>query len=404
VSRALAVVALLAACSGAPARKPPPDLSGTVEKFAPSTVPLAQALGLSVHLSLSDAAARAGELDGLRMLGTGGVRRDFTWSAIEPRPGQRDWSAQDAAVADSALRGLATLGILDYSAPWANAAGNEYAPPDPDQFAAFAEAAAAHFKGRVAAWEIWNEENLGFRFWQPAEDPAAYASLLAKAYPAVKRGDPQATVVLGGLNWQSLNEPTETFLEDAFTARPDLASFFDAVGLHPYPDYPPQLAPEAATATVRPLGLRLARVRALLDYYGARPRALWVTELGWPVYGSVDEAGQARFTVRACVEALAAGADRVFVYTLDDGPDPTAFPPEDAFGLRRNDGTLKPAFTSLTALIAQDPGGVLVGDDSAGPVRSYRFAGARTWHIRFATDGNTHDVGGVSVGPDPVYN
>jgi hypothetical protein len=55
--------------------------------------------------------------------------------------------------------------------------------------------------------------------------------------------------------------------------------------------------------------------------------------------GTVDEATQARFTVRGAVEAMAAGAERVRFYTLDDGPNRTAFPPEDAFGLYHHDGS-----------------------------------------------------------------
>jgi hypothetical protein len=376
--RRVALVSLIwVGCGGGPpARKPPPDLSPVTEQFAPSKVPLGQAMGLSAVLALGADPSRAADLDRLSALHAGFVRRDFLWSQLEPQEGAFDFAGEDAAVDDSNARGLATIGILAYDVAWAAPGGDPYAPPDPDKYSAFVEAVATHFRGRVAAWEIWNEENLGFRFWKPAEDPAAYAELLARAYPAVKRGDPAALVVLGGLNSQGVSSTGEQFLADAYFARPDLGRFCDAIGLHPYAFYPPQTPPEQSNGADLSLGLKLARMRALLAYYGDAAKPIFITEYGYPVYGAVDEAAQARFLERGAIEALAAGADRFAIYTLNDGPNPTAFPPEDAFGLVRNDGTPKPAYGVLAALYGLDPSAVLTADESSGDQRRYRFAGA----------------------------
>ena len=102
--------------------------------------------------------------------------------------------------------------------------------------------------------------------------------------------------------------------------------------------------------------LPIERLRALVaaDHESAYERGerpgwdegLWkqITELGWPVYGSVDEAVQARFLVRSTLLAVRAGAEGVFWYTLRDGPRPQDFPPEDAFGLLHPDTPPKPAY------------------------------------------------------------
>lgn len=391
--RALAL-ALVAGCgANAPAPLPPPDLSGVQPAFTPAQATLGEALGIANQLAFD--ARRAGQLDRLDALGVHLVRRDFLWQDLEPAAGRFDFAAEDAAVDDSVARGLHTIGILAYDAPWAAPDGDPATPPDPARFAAFAEATARHFAGRVDAWEIWNEPNVGYRFWKPREDGAAYARLLAAASAAVKRGNPRATVLLGGLfyHYEGIVTDAATFLEDAFTADPRLGRWFDVLALHPYPHYPPQAPPEADDGREQPVALMLARMRALLDYYGA-PRPIWVTEYGWPVYGAVDEAAQARYLVRGAVEALAAGAERACVYTLDDGPNPTMFPPEDAFGLYRYDGTPKPAAHALHTLGGVDPALRLVADASADGVTRYIFESAATrLEVAFAADGTTHDLG-----------
>ena len=371
----------LATCAGACSspRKPlpPPDLSSVVESFAPAKATLGDALGIAGQLALDDSSARTTQLSRIAALGIHVVRRDFLWADLEPAAGTFDFAAEDAAVDDSRARGVVTIGILAYDAPWASPDGDIDTPPDPQKFAAFVEATARHFAGRVDNWEIWNEPNVGYRFWKPREDGAEYAKLLAAAYPAVKRGNPSATVLMAGLfyHFEGIVTDAVTFLEDAFTYDPDLGRWFDVAALHPYPHYPPQASPEADDGHEEPVGRMLARLRALLAYYGAA-KPIYVTEYGWPVYGTVDEAMQARFLVRGAIEAMAAGAERVCVYTLDDGPNPTAFPPEDAFGVFRNDRTAKPAANALTALVEAVGGMTLVSDDSTGAQRSYTFEGA----------------------------
>ncbi len=379
---------------------------------------------MAAQLPLSDAKARGADLDRLTAMGAAVLRRDFTWADIEPSEGQFDFSAQDAAVDATGARGIATVGILDYNAPWDAPDHDTLTPPQPQKFAAFAAATAKHFAGRVAAWEVWNEQNSGFRFWKPAPDPAAYADLLVAAAAAIRAADPAAMVLFGGLYYAGIGtlvEGAEPFILDAYAHRPDLGGSYDAMAIHPYPAYPPESAPDASSGQ-RPLGLMLARVRAALGSVGDGAKPVWVTEYGWPTYGAVDEATQARFLVRGAIEALAAGADRVCAFTLIDGPHPEAFPPEDAFGVVRNDGTPKRAYAALSWLARIDPTAKLAADESSGPVRIYRFEGKSPFRVLFATDGQTHaasvagaeirDVAGqlvagsasaLSVGGDPIY-
>jgi hypothetical protein len=301
-------------------------------------------------------------------LGLGGVmiRRDFLWQQIEPARGQWSFDAYDALVQEANGRGVRLLGSLLYGATWANpAAKDEYYPPsDPADFAEYARAVAARYAGRVAAWEIWNEPNNGWRFWKGAAlsgDPAAYADLLIGAHAAAREADPATPVLLGGTVFTpQLIEGAISWLEKAYQARPAFASAFEVAGIHTYMIYPPLTAPERVRSQDVPLVDKIRAHACLLASHDAGTRPMWITEIGWPVYDKVDEAAQARYLVRATILAAWAGAEGIFWYTLRDGPHPSTYPPEDAFGLLHNDAdpgagkdaTPKPAYTALKALLA----------------------------------------------------
>ena len=410
--RRVAPLVLFAACArspsvndaGAPDLAPrgPPDLTGVVERFAPTKATLAQAIGVSAILpSTIDAAAqkaRAADLDRMASAHLALVRRDFLWNDLEPARGTFDFAGEDAAVADSRARGVATIGLLAYNAAWASPSHDTATAPDPALFGDFVGATVGHYRGNAIAWEIWNEENVGFRFWKPVEDPAAYAELLVAANESARAADPAAVILLGGLNWQGVLLPALEFLDEVYAARPDLGQHYDAIAIHLYPvGYPPMTAPEvAANSRDSSLGKKIALLHAELTWYGDGDKPIYVTEFGWPTTPPVDEPAQARWLVRGAVEAMAAGADRVCFYTLDDSPGPMGLPAQEgAFGIYHLDGTPKLAATALSTLLTIDPDATLTADESptaGGPLRVYRFQSTSKGSFRmiFATDDQPH--------------
>ena len=92
----------------------------------------------------------------------------------------------------------------------------------------------------------WNEANLHV-FWQPTPDPVRYASLYAAAHGAIKRADPQASVLIGGLAPYA-----DGFVGEMYAARPDLRSKVDGVGYHPYDLYPVRTAGATVSSTCLP--------------------------------------------------------------------------------------------------------------------------------------------------------
>ncbi len=372
---ALAALALVAACSPSAAQSDggadasddsPPSWLGDAGLVArdPVQLPLRKMCGIASNpgdfpLGTDPASSdlRAGYFQAAQDLGGVMIRRDFSWNEIEPAKGTFDFTAYDALVAQAKAASVTLLGTLDYGVPWANASSNgdiDYPPTDPQDYADYAAAVAARYAGSVDTWEIWNEPNNGFRFWKPTlkGDPAAYGALLEATYTTVHANAPSAKVMLGGTVFTpQLIDGAITWLEDAYTAQADLAQHFDVAGVHTYMSYPPKLAPELGQLSDAPLEQKLQMHAWLLAQHGASATPIWITEIGWPVYDVVDEGAQARFTVRATLIAVRAGASGVFWYTLRDGPNPTAFPPEDAFGLLHHDSTPKPVYAALKAMM-----------------------------------------------------
>lgn len=229
-------------------------------------------------------------------------------------------------------------------------------PPDLSRFETQVYDTAAAYRDLISVFEIWNEQNAGYRFWKPKEDPAAYGRLLKTAYGAVKRANPKSLVLYGGLYYHpQFITGAEDFLEQSFLAHPDLGNSFDALAFHPYPLYPPSRPPEYGKAGQIPLPEMVDRLRGILRNQGAQ-KPVYVTEIGWPIYGRVTEELQAAYLVRAMILAMAAGVEASCWYTLHDDPNyrPGTFPPEGSFGLLRpfQEGTYprKPAFFAFKTL------------------------------------------------------
>jgi hypothetical protein len=211
--------------------------------------------------------------------------------------------------------------------------------PDLEAWRTFVRAVTARYKGRVSAWELWNEENHP-TFWQPVPDAAAYSRLLKITYQEIKSIDPSAVVVLGGISGVDVG-----FLE-AIAANGAWASF-DVLAVHPYVG---AKSPEAG----RLASSEISKAQALMNRLGRKP--VWITELGWASssgpWGVRSEDLQASYLVRGLVLALSAGAEKVFWYDFaNDGWDTTN--DEHNFGLVRRDWKqIKPGFNAYRTLIA----------------------------------------------------
>ncbi len=301
-------------------------------------------------LNLTDLNKRVADY---KALGVRWVRFDFDWSVIQPAPGTYNVDAYDRVVRVLNKSGIQVLGLIAYTPSWANGGQSTkfFPPTDPKQFATFAGYLAGRY-GRmgVHAWEIWNEPNLG-QFWGPAPDPTAYAALLRQTYPVIKRQDPRAIVITGGLAQPGNSATTMDalqFLQVLYGsgARP----YFDAVGNHPYSA--PQMPADTGYTNWNRMFATSPSMLSVMQQYSDGGKQIWVTEYGGPTYGSdvwgttMTESQQAAMVTQTL--QLAAGyawAGPVFWYNYRDF---CAYAPgastECYYGIVRSDGTAKPAY------------------------------------------------------------
>jgi len=307
--------------------------------------------------------------------GVRAIRLDINWGQVEPvgAHGQYDFSERDQEVQNIRAAGLKVIGILGYGHPDYSsvggavgqtplsggippfAVGSAYLwPPDkPDGFANYAEATARHFAGDAIAWEVWNEENEGWRFWPPHENPAAYDQLLCATYPRVKAADPSATVLFGGVFFPAAADLPGTsgpdFVQQAYQANPGVRGCFDAMAYHPYPY--PFTAPDLDVPIRGSVYSAADAMRAVLQANDDGAKPLWITEVGWPTHSTtygVTEEKQAQYLARTAAVTFAQGLPVLTWYTYGDDTDPTGGANQEAwFGLFRADDSPKPASRAL---------------------------------------------------------
>lgn len=221
------------------------------------------------------------------------MRSGFDWCNMEPSPGVYVWEEYDRRVDMALARGLEWIGLICTSPGWANAVGHAdiYPPLEEykDEYMAFVTALAEHYRGRVTKYEFWNEPDMDFG-WKPAADVVEYTKWLKRTYVALKAGDPDAELAVGGLLGRSM-----WFLNGIYSEGGK--DYFDAVAIHPYPtDY--QGEPWIDTQMI-------ADIRAVMANYSDSHKPLWITEYGWGV-GSVPESTRAWY-VTQCLSMFTSG-------------------------------------------------------------------------------------------------
>lgn len=242
------------------------------------------AAGVNFHATWSDYnnTQRLAVLDKLAAAGVEWVRVDIGWSSFEYncKGCLEQWyiNRVDFIVDEARARGIKVLAMLHRTPSWANGGGAVNVPPNnPQDYADFARWAAEHYRGRIDAWEVWNEPNLK-HFWNGSV--AQYTALLKAAYPAIKAGDPGAKVVFGGVAYHDL-----AYLEAAY--QQGAQGSFDVMATHPYmgfADLPPESPDPSGNPKYAIVGV--PAVKSLMDTWGDGGKEIWFTEFGWSAHAN----------------------------------------------------------------------------------------------------------------------
>ncbi|NJM40943.1 MAG: hypothetical protein HC853_09290 [Anaerolineae bacterium] len=184
MSPLLLVLCLLASCSTAPAPAPTPTAWPREQLASPG-------YGLEAYLWWKEEVASR-DLGLIREIGFEWVKQTFPWRDIEIEKGKYDWSRTDRIVAQTEDYTRKLLVRIDREPYWdmryaydgAIAAGP---PKDLNNFFNFCGKLAARYKGRVTAYQVWNEPNLAREWGNATPNPAEYVAMLKGCYIASKR-------------------------------------------------------------------------------------------------------------------------------------------------------------------------------------------------------------------------
>lgn len=292
-------------------------------------------------------------LDLMTATGVGTVRVMMPWAGMEPAPGEYDWGRVDMIVDAANARGMSVLGTLVSSPGWAVEPGLPAVSSPPASAATygdFAGAAAAHFRGRVGAYEIWNEPNavISWTSGPQGPEPARYTGLLKAAYPKIKAADPSA-LVIGGVvgavvQFFALTTDPVTFVDQMYAA--GAKGSLDAVAFHPYL-YNNEFSKGRGTANT-PYSQAEA-IHGVMAKYGDGGKKIWATEYGQPT-SAVDEATQAAYlTDFLTTWRTLPFAGPAYIYTTRDRSTGSGSD-QDTLGVYRSDWTPKPAQAAVAAL------------------------------------------------------
>ena len=260
-------------------------------------------------------------MDWVRLMVFSHVKQIFAWKDIEPSRGDFHFGRADELLTELEGKGLKVVARLGDSPDWAithvtGKKGVDFldAPPDNlNDWATFCGTLASRYKGRIAAYQVWNEPNLDREWGNQPPNAAGYVGLLKVCSEAIHAADPQAVVISAGLSptgtWTASVTPDDTFFQQMYDA--GFQQYADVAGVNaPGYNFPPETSPDEAEAqgshrfaTFR----RVEDMRKIMVKNGDAARQMSILEMGWTqdrihkdyAWFAVTEEQQADYFTRA---------------------------------------------------------------------------------------------------------
>lgn len=248
------------------------------------------------------------------------VRQQIAWEDIQDQSGEIKWGELDYVINATHNAGINMLLSVVRAPSWATPDGRNGMPAREhfSTFANFMGAVATRYKGKVQAYQVWNEANLAVENGGRVANADYYVDLLAVTYDAIKAVDPSAIIVSASPSSTETNDPNVAVSDVAFVRQmlnnPNFRA--DVIGAHPGgqlnpPDtmWPENPGPGPGWQNSREFYFRrIQDIRQAMVEAGYADRQIWLTEFGWATsnntpgyeygnYNTPDE--QAQYIIRA---------------------------------------------------------------------------------------------------------
>lgn len=336
-----------------PTATPLPEAPPTDTPVPPTSTPVPQPSGGVADMRSPDFGAQAflwwrGEIADrdLTLMSNAGfrwVKQWFAWKDIESAgKGQYDWSIPDRVVSQAEQHGLKLLARVDRQPTWAGPP-----PGNTQNYIDFLSALATRYRGRIHAYQIWNEPNLAREWGDRPPNAGEYVRMLQAAYSAVKAADPNAIVVTAGMaptgTCCDIAMPDMDFYRQMYQAMGGSSNgYFDMLGVHGAGfAAPPEVSPDETAADKPRFGgerffafRHIEDIRQIMVQNGDSGKRVVVLEFGWttdprpdsPYYwhgagAGIDEAVKADYLRRAYEYAAANWQPWIALMSLIYMPD-----------------------------------------------------------------------------------
>jgi len=265
-----------------------------------------------------DATVTGLRLDAIRTMVFSHVKQTFAWEDIEPLQDEWHFQESDRILDELERRGMKLVARLTDTPGWAldpALAPDTFIdspPANPADYANYCGAVASRYRGRIAAYQIWNEPNLSREWGNQTPSAAGYVGLLKACSEAIRAADPSAILISAGLSptgtYDDRAHPDDIYLQAMYDA--GFEQYVDVVGVHAPGFSPPERSPDRAVEMGSQRFFTFRRVedlRKIMVANGDAARQMAILETGWTrddvhadyAWFAVPEKVQARHLVAA---------------------------------------------------------------------------------------------------------
>ena len=264
--------------------------------------------GINVHTD-------ANHVSRVTALGCEWVRIDIQWWVIEKNRGSYSWGYVDSLVNAYTKAGCKIYATLAGTPAWAGATIADV-PSNQTFWTSFCAACAKRYGGRISVYSLWNEPNLGNRFWRGGIKDF-YQKILVPGALAIKGVNHNLAVAGPDLATTGKSKWTKWLTEMKHHVR-----YIDIVSIHSYHNTADTVKRCFTIGKIPFIGWIVPKWRPYNWYLKKLGKPVFLTETGLAAtFGkSKEEKAQKNFVEEIQDSKKDMDVDTVIFYTCTDAP------------------------------------------------------------------------------------